>query len=153
MSARKECYIYFIIYLFYYTECPISITNFTTMRHCRVTFKIVTRPIDQSDCWKLTWGIIKKICDMTCLTRWDLYDLHDLIFLSHSQLTVVFHQHGSNRSLRIYVAFGFLYHNKRYNQWIAIHVYIFNINSCIQHSCHIFFQQSVRLMKILREFW
>ena len=28
------------------------------MRHCRVTFKIVTRPIDQSDCWKLTWGII-----------------------------------------------------------------------------------------------
>ena len=26
--------------------------------HCRVTFKIVTLPIDQSDCWKLTWGII-----------------------------------------------------------------------------------------------
>ena len=47
-----------MLYLFYYTECPISTTNFTAVRHCRVTFKIVTRQIDQSDCWKLTWGII-----------------------------------------------------------------------------------------------
>ena len=54
--ARKR-----MLYLFYYTECPISTTNFATVRHCRVTFKIVTRPIDQSDCWKLTWGIIIKI--------------------------------------------------------------------------------------------
>ena len=47
-----------MLYLFYYTEYPISTTNFTVVRHCPVTFKIVTRPIDQSDCWKLTWGII-----------------------------------------------------------------------------------------------
>ena len=26
-----------MLYLFYYTECPISTTNFTAVRHCRVT--------------------------------------------------------------------------------------------------------------------
>ena len=51
MSPRKECYIYFII--------PISTTNLTVVRHCRVTSKIITPPINQSDCWKLTWGIIE----------------------------------------------------------------------------------------------
>ena len=30
------------LYLSYYTECPISSTNFTAVRLCRVTFKIVT---------------------------------------------------------------------------------------------------------------
>ena len=43
---------------FYYTEYAISTANFTAVRHCHVPFKIVIRPIDQSDCWKLTWGII-----------------------------------------------------------------------------------------------
>ena len=54
MSLRKK-----LLFLFYYTECPISSTNFTALRHCRVTFKIVTWQIDQSDCWKLIWGLIK----------------------------------------------------------------------------------------------
>ena len=35
--------------------------RFHRLRRCRVTFKIVIWPIDQSDCWKLTWGIIIKI--------------------------------------------------------------------------------------------
>ena len=50
-----------MLYLFYCTECPISTTNFTALKHCGVTFKIVTWPMDQSDCWKVTWGIIISI--------------------------------------------------------------------------------------------
>ena len=53
MSPRNK-----MLYLFHYTECPISTTNFTAVRHCRVTFKIVIRQIDQSDCWKLKWDIM-----------------------------------------------------------------------------------------------
>ena len=30
-----------MLYLFYYTECPISTTSFNALRHCRVTFKII----------------------------------------------------------------------------------------------------------------
>ena len=48
-----------MLYLFYYTEW--TTTKFTEVRNCRVTFKIVTRPIDQSDWWKFTWGIM--ICN------------------------------------------------------------------------------------------
>ena len=46
-----------MLYLFYYTESHFY-NKFHRLRHCRVIWKIVTRPIDQSDCWKLTWGII-----------------------------------------------------------------------------------------------
>ena len=46
--------------------------KFTVVRHCRVTFKIVTRPIDQSDCLKLTWGKIMYIVTPRkyCQPRW-----------------------------------------------------------------------------------
>ena len=81
--------------------------------------------------------IFPEIHDMPWLTRWDLYDLHNLIFLTDSQLTVVFHQHGCNGSLRMNVALGFLYDNKRYNQWTAI--YKFNVNSCTQRYSSIAF--------------
>ena len=48
-----------------------STTNFTALRHCRVTFKIVTRPIAQSDYWKLTRGIL-KVYTFYCRRRVDV---------------------------------------------------------------------------------
>ena len=70
-----------MLYLFYYTECLISTPNFTAVRHCCVTFKIVTRPIDQSE-WKLTWGMIK------ILPREDAFSSGHLV-LSHLGLAFV----------------------------------------------------------------
>ena len=54
-----------MLYLFYYTECPISTTYFTTVRHCRVTFKLVTRPIDQSDLLEINMRYNNIICTLS----------------------------------------------------------------------------------------
>ena len=55
MSPRKEGYIYFII-----PNVPFLQHISPPLDIAFVTFKFVTRLIDQSDCWKLTWGIINK---------------------------------------------------------------------------------------------
>ena len=68
MSPRKKCYIYIMSTRkegdIIITECPISkkdkcfrITD-TCVWDCIVKLKIVFLPFDQSDWWKLTWGII-----------------------------------------------------------------------------------------------
>ena len=50
-------------YLFYYTECPFSTTNFTALRHCRLTLYKYYIP------YGMTWQIVTP--RKHCRPRWN----------------------------------------------------------------------------------